>query len=301
MNVLEQFIRNISYKFPKGYPDIEDPKDALLLENEFKKIGIDLDELNLTQHYNDRKKERSVILDVPNLTQQMIGDNDIQTVKDQIITQTQNEISKRLTQLENIKNLPLSFKEIIVYKIIKPVLSFQGKKHDLLLTTESEVNNVKKLYNDKYYYVIVEEDNIITLMGGVGSDSEIEEKTFNHLKQKNKPTKPVKILTLSDYEYIIQLDKPVLQNITFTPNELPYKIKTLYRPGTKFTHDKFGTGTIISAASYGQPDSRGMVDWIEVKYDRPYLTGGKLKDTRRFENLYTLISPSINTVATEEA
>lgn len=299
MDILEQFLYSISYKFSKGYPDINNPKDFLLIKEELKKINIDLDELNLTKHYNDRKKERSVILDVPNLTQQMIGDNDIQTVKDQIISQTQNEISKRLTQLENIKSLPLSFREIIVYKIIKPVLSFQGKKYDLLLTTESEVNNVKKLYNDKYYYAIVEEDDIITLMGGVGDDSEIEEKTLNHLKQKNKPIKPVKILTLSDYEYIIQLDKSVLQNITFTPNELPYKVKTSYRPGTKFTHSKFGTGTITSASSYGQPDSRGIVDWIEVKYDSPYVTGGQLKDTRRFEKLYTLISPSIDKVTAE--
>lgn len=299
MDILEQFLYSIAYKFPKGYPDINNPKDFLLIKEELKKINIDLDELNLTKHYNDRKKERSVILDVPNLTQQMIGDNDIQTVKDQIISQTQNEISKRLTQLENIKSLPLSFREIIVYKIIKPVLSFQGKKYDLLLTTESEVNNVKKLYNDKYYYAIVEEDDIITLMGGVGDDSEIEEKTINHLKQKNKPIKPIKILTLADYEYIIPLDKPVLQNITFTPNELPYKIKTIYRPGTNFTHNKFGTGTITAASSYGNPDSRGMVDWIEVKYDRPYLVGGQLKDTRRFEKLYTSISPSINTVTAE--
>jgi len=136
-------------------------------------------------------------------------------------------------------------------------------------------------------------------MGGVGDDSEIEEKTINHLKQKNKPIKPIKILTLADYEYIIPLDKPVLQNITFTPNELPYKIKTIYRPGTNFTHNKFGTGTITAASSYGNPDSRGMVDWIEVKYDRPYLVGGQLKDTRRFEKLYTSISPSINTVTAE--
>jgi hypothetical protein len=299
MDVLEQFLYSISYKFSKGYPDINNPKDFLLIKEELKKINIDLDELNLTKHYNDRKKERSVILDVPNLTQQMIGDNDIQTVKDQIISQTQNEISKRLTQLENIKNLPLSFREIIVYKIIKPVLSFQGKKYDLLLTTESEVNNVKKLYNDKYYYAVVEEDDIITLMGGVGDDSEIEEKTLNHLKQKNKPIKPVKILTLSDYEYIIQLDKSVLQNITFTPNELPYKVKTIYRPGTNFTHNKFGTGIITAASSYGNPDSRGIVDWIEVKYDNPYVTGGQLKDTRRFEKLYTLISPSIDKVTAE--
>jgi len=40
MNLLEKFIRNISYKFPKGYPDINNDQDILLLENELKKLDI---------------------------------------------------------------------------------------------------------------------------------------------------------------------------------------------------------------------------------------------------------------------
>ena len=39
MDVLEQFLHNISYKFPKGYPNMKDPKDVLMLENEIKKNG----------------------------------------------------------------------------------------------------------------------------------------------------------------------------------------------------------------------------------------------------------------------
>ena len=31
MDVLEQFIRSVSYKFPKGYPGIKDPKDVELV------------------------------------------------------------------------------------------------------------------------------------------------------------------------------------------------------------------------------------------------------------------------------
>jgi len=31
MDILEQFIRSVSYKFPKGYPDMKDPKDVELL------------------------------------------------------------------------------------------------------------------------------------------------------------------------------------------------------------------------------------------------------------------------------
>jgi len=44
MDVLEQFLYSIAYKFPKGYPDMKDPKDVFMLYEEFKKIGIDVEE-----------------------------------------------------------------------------------------------------------------------------------------------------------------------------------------------------------------------------------------------------------------
>jgi hypothetical protein len=31
VDILEQFIRDVAYKFPKGYPDMKDPKDVELL------------------------------------------------------------------------------------------------------------------------------------------------------------------------------------------------------------------------------------------------------------------------------
>jgi len=48
MDILEQFIRSICYKFPKGYPDIKNEQDILLLENELKKLGIDLKEISMS-------------------------------------------------------------------------------------------------------------------------------------------------------------------------------------------------------------------------------------------------------------
>jgi len=45
MDVLEKFLYSIAYKFPKGYPDMDDPKDKIILENEFTKIGIILNEI----------------------------------------------------------------------------------------------------------------------------------------------------------------------------------------------------------------------------------------------------------------
>jgi len=45
MDVIEKFLHRISYKFPKGYPDMNSPQDVTLLENELSKLGIDLDEV----------------------------------------------------------------------------------------------------------------------------------------------------------------------------------------------------------------------------------------------------------------
>jgi hypothetical protein len=44
MDILEQFIRNIAYKFPKGYPDMKNEQDILILERELFKHNIDLRE-----------------------------------------------------------------------------------------------------------------------------------------------------------------------------------------------------------------------------------------------------------------
>jgi len=44
MDVLEQFLYSIAYKFPKGYPDMNNEQDILLLHEEFQKIGINLNE-----------------------------------------------------------------------------------------------------------------------------------------------------------------------------------------------------------------------------------------------------------------
>ena len=50
MVVLEKFLYSISYKFPKGYPDMKNEQDILILENEIKKLGIEvsLEETKLT-------------------------------------------------------------------------------------------------------------------------------------------------------------------------------------------------------------------------------------------------------------
>jgi hypothetical protein len=44
MDVLDLFFKKYSYKFPKGYPDMNNEQDVLLLESILNKLGVDLDE-----------------------------------------------------------------------------------------------------------------------------------------------------------------------------------------------------------------------------------------------------------------
>lgn len=44
MDILEKFLHSIAYKFPKGYPDLNNDQDVLILENELSKLGINLKE-----------------------------------------------------------------------------------------------------------------------------------------------------------------------------------------------------------------------------------------------------------------
>ena len=44
MDVLGKFLRKVSYKFPKGYPDTYDAQDMLMLEGLLEKLGISLEE-----------------------------------------------------------------------------------------------------------------------------------------------------------------------------------------------------------------------------------------------------------------
>lgn len=44
MDVLEKFLHSIAYKFPKGYPDMKNKQDMLLLERELFKYNVDLRE-----------------------------------------------------------------------------------------------------------------------------------------------------------------------------------------------------------------------------------------------------------------
>ena len=66
MDILEQFIRSVSYKFPKGYPDMKDPKDVTLLHKLLNEVIDTKSPLNEQQaDYDDRIKEALGVEQIP--------------------------------------------------------------------------------------------------------------------------------------------------------------------------------------------------------------------------------------------
>ena len=66
MDILEQFIRDIAYKFPKGYPDMKDPKDVELLHKLLNEVVDTKSPLNEQQaDYDDRIKDALNVEQIP--------------------------------------------------------------------------------------------------------------------------------------------------------------------------------------------------------------------------------------------
>ena len=94
MDVLDKFLNHISYKFPKGYPDMNDANDVVLLEGILNEMGINLNELVVSPHWSERKAERGKIVDIVNY------DDSFPISKEEIIKKVEDELDKRLSQLE---------------------------------------------------------------------------------------------------------------------------------------------------------------------------------------------------------
>jgi hypothetical protein len=106
MDPIEQFLHKISYKFPKGYPDINDEQDKAILFEEIGKVGINLEEVKkefdfLSPQAQEVGNELSNTLNIPK-------DNIKADSKTRIIILTdenRNTIFSKLIDLNFIRNI----------------------------------------------------------------------------------------------------------------------------------------------------------------------------------------------------
>jgi hypothetical protein len=263
-----------------------------------KRIHKILNELNLTSHYVDRKKERGTILNI-SLSKDAYDGYQFSEVKNALIPKISKEYNDRLSRLESAPNIVSLKQQAIGYKIIKPFLINNNIKYPITLTFKSTKKDKEVTNEGNTPLAIINDNTLITLLIlNNPTDAEIEKQIKDHIIRANiKSNLDPKILQFDDFEYKIDLNTlmgNVVSKEKISPEDLPYILKTSYRPKTQFTHKTYGTGIVVAAASAGtrsgEPDSRGVVDWVEVNFGKPFLSGGKFQTTRRIPNVYTTLA-----------
>jgi hypothetical protein len=275
-----QEVEEIKPKSPVKFKIIKEGEEKKTLLNELK--------LN-NPHWEQRVNERGTILDIINFPKNSL------LSKQEVINSIQDELSKRISKLEKLEKFPISLSHNIGYKLMKPILRYNNKNLPLQLKVKYSNNNVEKQGIGTSYIVIIWDNTLITLLLKDEDDNTSIISNLETHQQLKDRTSPSKILTTSDYEFIISPKNDIKIKL-INPNDLLYKLKTDYRKGGDFEHSQYGKGVIIntSAGSGGKGDSKGYLDWVDVDFKKPYVKNGKFFTTRRISNIYTKVSPNIN-------
>jgi len=189
MNPIEQFLRKVSYKFPKGYPDVSDPKDWLMLEGMLGEIGINLYE----GKKEDREEAKAILKKELNLTDKNFKDSGLQFF---ILVPGKDRL-KVVDQIENIQTTsekkfkynptPSTFSSIGHFMFgqskfgIKP-LEKQGGKSAGLGNEGEFVNGITPLLQDGPKNVIVTDGNYNIVYKNVTKVEETGRKTSDYSK-----------------------------------------------------------------------------------------------------------------------
>tara|TARA_B110000503_G_C7131333_1_gene406933 strand:- start:345 stop:1106 length:762 start_codon:yes stop_codon:yes gene_type:complete len=242
-----------------------------------------LKELSLSPHYKDRKKERVDSITNIYVSKEALGNFTLNQVKEPLIKYIQDVLNKKLVSLESL-NMPLSEAYRIGYKFFIPVIENNGKKYPITLTTLDGIGT--------YYYIIVKDNELVTL---IISDAEDFEKEVRDHSKRVYGDEPLKILNIPGVIYSIDLNKVMdvegPKKEKLSQEQLPYTIRTDYRKGADFEHEKYGKGKIVntSAGAAGKGDANGKLDWVETDFGKEFVSNGKVQTVRRIPNIYTRI------------
>lgn len=180
MDPLEKFLYSIAYKFSKGYPDLKDKQDVLILENELLKFGINLKEANLsggTTNYNKPTGAfyKYVELNPKSFESEFEADNDAPLLD----VDTKEPISQ-IQQGENFKILDKNEDDLIkTLGSYATKIEYQGKEYyiklkNILKPTGKQVGFVQVNLSDKN-----REDVFIPFKAGHGQEEEITQLFVN--------------------------------------------------------------------------------------------------------------------------
>ena len=311
LNYYENLL-NTSGKFDKAYyqkliASIKKQKNYAT-PNQYhtlQKLKVGIQESISSDHYEKRKEERGHILDIT-LPDEAYTGYDKEETKIKLIAILQNELNSRLKAIEG-KDIASSFKNNVLLKIFKPVLTNSGKEYNVRSHFKTTDKNGQLVDGSGYLYYLIIRDNVLITLLVTRIEDETDDVIIsdakNHLERKTsaeadrpfvvtpKPSFKIDIEQVYGKEKELQLKEPPKEDT------VPYIPRTDYRVGAKFIHKVYGEGIITETSSgvKGQGDANGRVDWIKVDFGgKGYLIkdkNGKLQHTtiREIKPVFTKV------------
>ena len=121
MDILDIFLNKYSYKFPKGYPDMNNEQDVLLMEGILSELGINLDEVNgLQASQLNKRGNLDKFLDMF-YNQEPFDTNNGKVILDKIIIKSNSFDIQDKDKKDILKNIILSGGKLIIYVLGKYV------------------------------------------------------------------------------------------------------------------------------------------------------------------------------------
>jgi hypothetical protein len=273
-------------------------KLAGILEEGIAQETSNIEEVNQTDHYKERKEDRSQIVDI-----QVSPEALVPYTRERIIPNLKDLIQKRL--LMTLRDYETSTAKqagsiVKTLPILTPYLQNNGTIYPIYLVTKTRDKDKENVGNT---FVLVKiGDSLVTVMV-VPRDADLMVQTKKHLEKKVAEDKadpkvltyPIDIGRTMNSDYIIDIKQAAddvqfgLEKATVSQEELPYKVRTDYRKDAVLTHDTYGNGKIVntSAGTKGDPGISGKLEWVDVDFGKPFLKAGKLTSIRRINNVYT--------------
>lgn len=251
-------------------------------------------EAELSKHYQERKEERGTIIKAQVESKDILGSYDQMDVEERLVPYLQNKLQQKFNELES-SPLGQSNNYDLGVIFFLPVLRNGQKISYIRMTTSSD--------NVGYFFLAVAiQSKLVTVYPSFKlKDEDIIDSIDKHQKrEKIDSIKDKKAYRLPNYLVQINVEElfgkakaPEFELVDdpkkISKDQLGYKVKADYRKNSTFEHDIYKKGKIVdtSAGSSGQGDSRGVVDWVDVAFDKPIVKGGKVQRVVRFNNVLT--------------
>lgn len=269
----KQNIQEANFKLEKRFINESSNWANMRLFND----SLGIDELGQGNHYKDRKRLRVDQIIKVIVPKSALGDFSLGEIQDPLISAIKENINSKLKRLEDQDKFPISETSRVAYKIFEPILYGMDKKNYPIKiyvppTPEKLEKGVTEEGVGTYYYVIIGNNNLISLILSDKEDFEAEVK--KHEERRGSET-PIRILNVTNTFTFnlaelmgVKVEEPGIKFIT--PDDLEYQVRSDYRTkdGGKFFHKEYGKGVIQNTSNgrVGEPDQRGFLDWVDVKF-----------------------------------